>query len=745
MARILEKKIKFKIKICVVIGFLITAINLSNVIDLSAPNNKIKLESIINDLKNPNQSSPWEVDYIHIDNNWSDAADSFNWIQGGDGSLSDPYIIENVKIDAQGTGSGIIVENSIDYFIIRNCIVYNSGNIGYDAGIKLINVRNSQIINNNCSINRFGIILYENCINNQIVNNLLNNNTHSGMYVYRSDDNAITGNTVEFNDIFGIWLRYSHCNTIENNHANENDLNGIFLQFCNSSRIIGNEFSENIQENGIKLDNSNNNLLEKNRMNKNDDNGIYLVASHNNVINENIAIDNDNDGINFGNSNNNWLKNNVVNKSYYNGIYFSNSHYNVIYGTFGIDNGNNAICLVDSNYTTVQKTYGNNNTHNGIYLWNSHENVLESNELSGNTQNGITLYGICSYNSIENNVLYNNFERGILVDSTCSDNVFFGNIIRNNTLYGVYSASGTVNNLFYENFFIKNPKNAYDDTVNTNFWNNSVIGNYWDNYNGTDSNDDGIGETPHFISPVGSYIYDYLPICDNKTPVIIVHSPSNEELFGYNAPTFSVTIIDDHLFTMSYSLGVEMINYTFSENGTINQLAWEGLPSGDYKLIFYAVDKPGNIGFAEVNISKDILSPQIDILTPTMSQEYRASAPSFSIVINEENLDSTWYTIDGGITNITFTGLSGVLDESLWSSAPNGIIEITFYANDTLRNLGFNSVTIVKNIPESKPKDYDFLIGILIGLGVSSLAFIGVIVLILKKKGVKQIELLKDK
>ena len=32
-----------------------------------------------------------------------------------------------------------------------------------------------------------------------------------------------------------------------------------------------------------------------------------------------------------------------------------------------------------------------------------------------------------------------------------------------------------------------------------NFWDNGVEGNYWDNYNGTDSNGDGIGDVPHIV------------------------------------------------------------------------------------------------------------------------------------------------------------------------------------------------------------------------------------------------------
>jgi hypothetical protein len=32
-----------------------------------------------------------------------------------------------------------------------------------------------------------------------------------------------------------------------------------------------------------------------------------------------------------------------------------------------------------------------------------------------------------------------------------------------------------------------------------NFWDNGSEGNYWSNYNGTDANRDGIGDTPYII------------------------------------------------------------------------------------------------------------------------------------------------------------------------------------------------------------------------------------------------------
>ena len=62
--------------------------------------------------------------FIHIEGNWSNAV-SWGWCKG-DGSWGNPYIIENMTIDATSSpvGGGILISNSAnDYFIINNCPV----------------------------------------------------------------------------------------------------------------------------------------------------------------------------------------------------------------------------------------------------------------------------------------------------------------------------------------------------------------------------------------------------------------------------------------------------------------------------------------------------------------------------------------------------------------------------------------------------------------------------------------------
>jgi len=154
---------------------------------------------------------------IHIDNNWTDAWDA--GICTGNGTYSEPYVIEDLEIDGGDLGSCILIENSDVYFRIENCTTYNSGGIWSDAGIRLDYVNNGQIIDNNCSFNSLGI------------------------YLSYSDNNTVSGNTARNNE-HGIRLSYSNYNNISGNTANNNDEFGIIIQGSDNN-ISGNNASYN--------------------------------------------------------------------------------------------------------------------------------------------------------------------------------------------------------------------------------------------------------------------------------------------------------------------------------------------------------------------------------------------------------------------------------------------------------------------------------------------------------------------
>jgi len=227
---------------------------------------------------------------IYIDGNsgWTAFKAAGNCI--GDGSYSEPYIIKDLVIDGEGSGSCISIENSDVYFRIENCCLYNAGT-NY-AGIELYDVVNSQLIDNFCTSNEIGIELF-----------------------------------------------YSHNNTIWGNNASNNDINGIYLSSCDNNILLENIADGN--ENGIVLSFSDNNTLVENVVTNNDFwYGIDLSSSHNNTLLGNIAISNLN-GIVLFYSDNNTISGNTASKSVYIGVYLHSSHYNIVKQNMIKENGFN--------------------------------------------------------------------------------------------------------------------------------------------------------------------------------------------------------------------------------------------------------------------------------------------------------------------------------------------------------------------------------------------------------------------
>ncbi len=109
--------------------------------------------------------------------------------------------------------------------------------------------------------------------------------------------------------------------------------------------------------------------------------------------------------------------------------------------------------------------------------------------------------GSISLVSSSNNQIFQNNLTGIRLIFS-SNNTIFGNIMTNNSVYDAIALDqGTKNNAFYANTFPANCSIRIQD-AGTTFWDNGVIGNYWADYNGTDKNGDGKGDSPLIIIAV---------------------------------------------------------------------------------------------------------------------------------------------------------------------------------------------------------------------------------------------------
>lgn len=183
---------------------------------------------------NPIYINDWRCKY-----SWRKTS-KYDWCSGS-GTIEDPYIIENIIIDGQNSGSCITIRNSRAYFIIRNCTLYNSGGgsfFNWGAGIKLINTKNGWLLNNTLNYNRDGIL--EICgNNNNFSKNTVNYNSHHGIRSWFSDYNNFLENEIKFNEINGMYFWFSDLNTINKNAIDYNQ-NGISFIFSNNNSITSN-------------------------------------------------------------------------------------------------------------------------------------------------------------------------------------------------------------------------------------------------------------------------------------------------------------------------------------------------------------------------------------------------------------------------------------------------------------------------------------------------------------------------
>ena len=340
---------------------------------------------------------------------------------------------------------------------------------------------------------------------------------------------------------------------------------------------------------------------------------------------------------------------------------------------------------------------------------------LSNNKIGNNNKEGIKLVKDNNNIIISENEITSNIQEGIMRDKDSFNNTCWGNEISNNTLSGIHvKGPAAINNLFYANFFRNNNPIARDDNDHSN-WNTSIIGNFWNDYTGEDANGDGIGDTPYTIPGTAGSI-DYLPIWDEIAPIIIINSPNPDDVFSLVAPSFDVSVIEPNLDEMWYTLDSGLHNYTFEENSTINQLAWDAAPFGSITLTFYARDKIGNVGSADVIVEKEVQALTITINSPNDGEIFGSDAPGFNITVNVANLDKVWYNLNGGNPYL-IESFSGTINQTAWSALADGSIILTFYANDSIGNFVSEEVNIIKSIAADKEPRIAMIVGLSLTFG----------------------------
>ena len=182
---------------------------------------------------------------------------------------------------------------------------------------------------------------------------------------------------------------------------------------------------------------------------------------------------------------------------------------------------------------------------------NSENNIIRYNNITSNTNDGInfehTGWDHHSYNIITHNNLSGN-NRGIYMIMSANNQIVSNNIISNDEvgiMLDMCEGGGDFNKIHHNNFVNNGVNQAFERGGPTNTWDDGYPsgGNYWSDYNGTDDDGDGIGDTPYPVP--GGYNEDRYPLME---PWGGLNLPPNKPCI--DGPT-KVKVGEDHEFTFS--------------------------------------------------------------------------------------------------------------------------------------------------------------------------------------------------
>ncbi len=454
---------------------------------------------------------------------------SDNGVVGGTGTPEDPYVITGWEINvSQDVNYAVKIENTTASFILRGIIIRGATaadgaaiHLGFVSGATIENClisdsRNGIEIASSTNVSMKENVLYVQGIGLRVTGetneqynlaidqtNTLNDNPIR--YLYGKEGQTISG--IESNN---LYLAACRNMTVTDNTIVNGD--GIQLAFVEDSIISSNEVyrtSPVLTEHGISMYQSTNNRLTDNVLQNNRFSGVYMWLSPNNHLQNNQLLANDS-GLIIAASDNNHVTGNTAfanltaielragsteNEVLRNIITHANTKYGIVLEQ-AADN------LLEANAITDAET--------GIRLGeNGNNNTVISNTIV-NAAYGLSITG--SNNEIQKNLISQN-TRAIIFPETYGKATPRGNSIHNNVFSDnsnhIYLNNDSHSNQVYLNTFLGGARMLVED-YGKNTWTVNGQGNYWQDYQGQDADEDGIGDEPVFIYPAA--VADKAPI-----------------------------------------------------------------------------------------------------------------------------------------------------------------------------------------------------------------------------------------
>lgn len=439
-------------------------------------------------------------------------------------------------INAATTGTTILVSNGtyFEQLIINKTISL----IGQNKSTTIIDANSSStallVTAHSVSIKGFTLqnaasyaMHFNHSSFNEICNNVIKNNGY-GICLNNSIRNNITSNSILENTLDGIQL--TGTGTIANDTVKLNGRYGIYLHFSNA-HITGNKIESN--KYGIFLSYSGGNILRKNNLLNNTQN--FSVDGE--QLSDYIQNIDDSNKINTKTIC--YLINQkdiIVNPDNFPNI-----------GYLGIINSTN-IHIANLNFT---------NNGEGILLAFTKNSTIKNIKIE-NSSIGIKCVSFQKNNITQ--VTLKNSSRSIELKNCHNNTIEHNTIIENHYAFYLYNSN---NNTIYHNNIVNNTQQVYADNSVNNQWDNGHQGNYWSNFNGTDEDDDGIGDTTHHLDENQT---DHYPLIHPYIPDIAVINVTSNSTKTYIGQTISITVA-----VMNKWYETENFNITIYANSTLIQ------------------------------------------------------------------------------------------------------------------------------------------------------------------------------
>lgn len=288
------------------------------------------------------------------------------------------------------------------------------------------------------------------------------------------------------------------------------------------------------------------------------------------------------------------------------GIWMDNSHHSTITSNV-ITNNDDGIWVTFSNSNAISDNIITSNVFFGLYLKASNDTTSNGNTLTENTF-GIYMEN-CENGSIYENTIALNYGDGLYMGYS-DGNAIFHNAICNNS-FGIYLEGSNANSI-YENDLLDNISQASAENITINTWDNGSRGNYWSDYNGTDLNHDGIGDTPYIINANNT---DRYPLMNHIMfhDIAITNVVASKTVVGQGfALNMDLNVQNQGNFTETFTI-------TLCLNATVIDMRNVTLVAGATQTIIFVWIVPSNFtkGSYTLNATSDTVLCEFDTVDNT--------------------------------------------------------------------------------------------------------------------------------